>query len=201
MIIRIKPKKPAEPEKPAEPQIRIVQKPKPPPPPNLKLPPKPPKYRFGGISPKPKPVVVEQQGVEPPLSQTRMMKKITRDAPPNIPYLRFDAIAGRGGMATVWRCFHKELKRTVAVKVLDRAFAGTGQDIRQFMAEVRAMTDINHPGIVHCYGGESRSRAVAAFAVRLFGKDDSAYFATGSPNLHVYNTLLEAWKRRQNSDA
>ena len=55
--------------------------------------------------------------------------------------------------------------------------------------------------LVHCYGGESRSRAVAAFAVRLFGKDDSAYFATGSPNLHVYNTLLEAWKRRQNSDA
>ncbi len=91
---------------------------------------------------------------ERPLSQTRMMKKISRDAPPNIPYLRFDAIAGRGGMATVWRCFHKDLKRMVAVKVLDKAFSGTGQDVRQFMSEVRTMSEINHPGIVHGYGGD-----------------------------------------------
>ena len=187
MIIRIKPKKPAEPEKPAEPQIRIVQKPKPPPPPNLKLPPKPPKYRFGGISPKPKPVVVEQQGVEPPLSQTRMMKKITRDAPPNIPYLRFDAIAGRGGMATVWRCFHKELKRTVAVKVLDRAFAGTGQDIRQFMAEVRAMTDINHPGIVHGYGGDC--------------VDGRYFFIMDYVDGYTFGSLLQRKRRIPQSDA
>ena len=85
---------------------------------------------------------------------TRVKKNVQSDAPLDIPYLRFDAIAGRGGMATVWRCFHKELKRTVAVKVLDKAFAGTSQDIRQFMTEIRAMTNINHPGIVHGYGGD-----------------------------------------------
>lgn len=83
-----------------------------------------------------------------------VVKKFTRDVPPNIPYLRFDGIVGRGGMATVWRCFHKNLKRTVAVKVLDKAFSNSGQDIRQFMSEVRAMTDISHPGIVHGYGGD-----------------------------------------------
>ena len=53
--------------------------------------------------------------------------------------------------------------------------------------------------LVHCYGGESRSRAVAAFAVRMFGKDDQAFFATGNPNQHVYSTLMAAWKRRQAS--
>lgn len=148
MVIRIKPK--------SEPQLRLVPKAKPPVPAHLKLPPKPPKYRFGAhpAKPKSKPVVVESPQAEPPLSQTRLVKKIVRDTPPNIPYLRFDAIAGRGGMATVWRCFHKELKRTVAVKVLERSFGDAAQDVRQFMAEVRAMTDINHPGIVHGYGGD-----------------------------------------------
>lgn len=44
--------------------------------------------------------------------------------------------------------------------------------------------------LVHCFGGESRSRAVGAFAVKLLGGDNKRYFATGSPNMHVYNTLL-----------
>lgn len=82
------------------------------------------------------------------------MKDANPDIPPNIPYLRFDAIAGRGGMATVWRCFHRELKCTVAVKVLNKSFAANGEDVRQFMSEVRVMSDINHPGIVHGYGGD-----------------------------------------------
>ncbi len=51
--------------------------------------------------------------------------------------------------------------------------------------------------LVHCYGGESRSRAVAAFIVKMFGKDDSRYFETGVPNRHVYDTLLEAWNKRK----
>ena len=50
--------------------------------------------------------------------------------------------------------------------------------------------------LVHCYGGQSRSRAVAAFAVKLFGKDNSRYFETGNPNEAVYNTLLEVWENR-----
>ena len=50
--------------------------------------------------------------------------------------------------------------------------------------------------LVHCYGGESRSRAVAAFAVTLLGGDNARYFETGHPNLYVYRTLEEVWKRR-----
>ncbi len=50
--------------------------------------------------------------------------------------------------------------------------------------------------LVHCYGGESRSRAVAAFAVELLGKSSEEYFKTGRPNMVVYDTLRAAAERR-----
>ncbi len=47
--------------------------------------------------------------------------------------------------------------------------------------------------LIHCYGGQSRSRAVGAFAVKMFGADNSAYFQNGSPNMHVYDLLESTW--------
>ncbi len=49
--------------------------------------------------------------------------------------------------------------------------------------------------LIHCYGGQSRSRAVGAFAVRMLGGDNSRYFREGKPNRHLYDTLMEAWQR------
>jgi predicted protein tyrosine phosphatase len=46
--------------------------------------------------------------------------------------------------------------------------------------------------LVHCYAGQSRSRAVGAFALKYLGGRNDAYVRTGSPNMHVYNTLLRA---------
>ena len=55
--------------------------------------------------------------------------------------------------------------------------------------------------LVHCYGGESRSRAVAAFIVgEMFGKDNSRYYGGGNPNEHVYNTLRAVWRKRRGDD-
>ena len=51
--------------------------------------------------------------------------------------------------------------------------------------------------LVHCYAGQSRSRAVAAFAVWMLGGDDSGYIDSGAPNMHVYDVLKGAWLRRQ----
>lgn len=51
--------------------------------------------------------------------------------------------------------------------------------------------------LVHCYAGQSRSRAVGAFAVRMLGGDNAAYFRTGVPNAWVYETLLRVWEKRQ----
>ncbi len=50
--------------------------------------------------------------------------------------------------------------------------------------------------VIHCYGGQSRSRAVAAFIAYMLGKDNSRYFAKGNPNEHVYNTLLKVWHEK-----
>ncbi len=50
--------------------------------------------------------------------------------------------------------------------------------------------------LVHCYAGESRSRAIAAFAVKMLGGDNSKYFATGHPNQYVYDALETAWIKR-----
>ena len=48
--------------------------------------------------------------------------------------------------------------------------------------------------LVHCYGGESRSRAVCAFVAKMLGSDNSKYFETGHPNQLVYDTLMEVWE-------
>ena len=55
--------------------------------------------------------------------------------------------------------------------------------------------------LIHCYAGQSRSRAAAAFAVRMFGKDDSAYFQGGRPNRLVYETLEKIWAEKQGRSA
>ena len=49
--------------------------------------------------------------------------------------------------------------------------------------------------LIHCYAGQSRSRAVAAFAVKMFGKDNAAYFEGGRPNRLVYELLENKWRR------
>ena len=48
--------------------------------------------------------------------------------------------------------------------------------------------------LVHCYGGESRSRAVCAFVAKMLGTDNSKYFETGHPNQVVCDTLVEVWE-------
>lgn len=66
-------------------------------------------------------------------------------------------------------------------------------EILDFIQAHRAVDTL----LVHCYGGESRSRAVAAFAVKLLGGDNAAYFRTGHPNELVYKTLERVWKNRK----
>ncbi len=51
--------------------------------------------------------------------------------------------------------------------------------------------------LIHCYAGESRSRAVAAFVVKYLGRDNGEYFRTGHPNELVYETLEKVCKRRR----
>ena len=55
--------------------------------------------------------------------------------------------------------------------------------------------------LVHCYGGESRSRAVGAFAEELLlGKESSKYLSTGNANRHVYEILRTVWSEQEKTD-
>ena len=51
--------------------------------------------------------------------------------------------------------------------------------------------------LIHCYAGQSRSKAVGAFLIKMFGKDNRRYFETGSPNMHVYQTMEKAWLQKR----
>ena len=50
--------------------------------------------------------------------------------------------------------------------------------------------------LIHCYGGQSRSMAVGAFACMMLGIDNSYFFKKANPNMHVYSTLMAAWEKR-----
>ena len=62
--------------------------------------------------------------------------------------------------------------------------------IERFRSEVDTL-------LVHCYAGQSRSRAVGAFAVEMLGGDNSKYFEDGVPNQYIYDVLESAWIRKQ----
>lgn len=50
--------------------------------------------------------------------------------------------------------------------------------------------------LVHCFAGQSRSRAVAAFAVQMLGGDNTNYLEEGGANMYVYDTLQVVWMER-----
>jgi len=49
--------------------------------------------------------------------------------------------------------------------------------------------------LIHCYAGQSRSKAVGAFAAKMLGSDNSK-FTAGSPNQYVYDTLTAVWQKQ-----
>ena len=76
--------------------------------------------------------------------------------PIRIPGVRFEHLIGIGGMSEVWLGYHGGLDKEVAIKVMFKESATSGEEIRQFMQESRVMESINHPGIVHSYEADCR---------------------------------------------
>ncbi len=66
--------------------------------------------------------------------------------------------------------------------------------IIEFIEHYRSSVDTL---LIHCYAGQSRSRAVGAFAVDMLGGNNSKYFEEGTPNQYIYDVLETAWVRRQ----
>jgi serine/threonine protein kinase len=66
------------------------------------------------------------------------------------PYQVLERI-GQGGMATVYRGFHAELGRHVAIKVLAGALPTTPELVQRFQREARTIAALRHPHIVQVY--------------------------------------------------
>ena len=75
--------------------------------------------------------------------------------PSSIGPYRVTAKLGEGGMGEVYRARDTRLDRDVAIKILQRTFAGDPDRLRRFEREAKALAALNHPNIAHIYGIEN----------------------------------------------
>ena len=109
-------------------------------------------------------------------------------APPvKIPGISFEHLIGVGGMSEVWLCYHGGLDKEVAVKVMLKDAATSGEEIRKFMQECRVMESINHPGIVHSYEADCR--------------DGRYYFVMDYVDGYTFATILVRQEQITETDA
>jgi serine/threonine protein kinase len=67
---------------------------------------------------------------------------------------RIDAEAGRGGMGVVYRAFHFQLERTVALKVIAPQYAEDEDFRKRFKREARIAAAIRHPNVVTIFNAD-----------------------------------------------
>ena len=106
--------------------------------------------------------------------------------PIKIPGVRFEHLIGTGGMSEVWLGYHGGLDKEVAIKVMFKEAAASGEDVRQFMLEGRVMANINHPGIVQSYEADCR--------------DGRYYFIMDYVNGYTFALLLARQERIPEAD-
>src|SRR5882672_4444025 len=76
---------------------------------------------------------------------------------------RLESLLGRGGMGSVWKAEHVQLKSPVAVKLLDPAIAGNEQVLARFLREAQASAALRSPHVVQIfdYGVEEGTAFIA----------------------------------------
>src|SRR5512136_2904997 len=73
-------------------------------------------------------------------------------------------VAGKGGMAVVYKAFQPSLNRDVALKILPDYLAQDEQFVQRFEQEARAAAALRHPNIMVIYdvGVEENTHYIAA---------------------------------------
>ena len=56
---------------------------------------------------------------------------------------------GEGGMGQVFKARHQKLDRIVAIKLIRPERMGSPESLRRFQREIRAVSQLHHPHIVH----------------------------------------------------
>ncbi len=64
---------------------------------------------------------------------------------------RLDTVLGRGGMGSVWRAEHLQLRSPVAVKLLDSAISSDEQMLARFMREAQSAASLRSPHVVQIF--------------------------------------------------
>lgn len=64
-------------------------------------------------------------------------------------------IIGKGGMGTVYRAHHRNLERTVAIKMLSEELAADGEFRARFQQEATLVARLSHPNIVNVFDIEA----------------------------------------------
>jgi len=95
------------------------------------------------------------------------------------PYEIVSAI-GAGGMGEVYRATDRNLKRSVAIKVLPAAVAGDADRLARFQREAEVLAALNHPNIAAIYGLEKTPALTALVMELVEGEDLSARMARGA---------------------
>ena len=81
---------------------------------------------------------------------------------------RLDSILGKGGMGSVWRAEHLQLRSPVAIKLLDDAISHNQQMLARFMREAQAAALLRSPHVVQIldFGVEDGTAFIAMELLR-----------------------------------
>lgn len=63
-----------------------------------------------------------------------------------------ESCLGKGGMGTVYKARHRQLEKTVALKMLNQNLFEDSDALQRFQRETMAVSSLHHPNIVEVYG-------------------------------------------------
>ncbi len=75
-------------------------------------------------------------------------------------------VLGQGGMGTVYRAEHLQLRRQVALKVMARTVESNPRLLHRFYSEARAVARLQHPNITACFDAGRAARGLTGAAPR-----------------------------------
>src|SRR5262245_59661978 len=88
---------------------------------------------------------------------------------------------GRGGMGSVWLAIDRSLRRPVALKQLDDAYATNMSQVANFLREARIAAQIDHPNLAPVYEVGLRDGHRIYFTTKLIEGEDLAQRVRSMP--------------------